>query len=339
MLIHKQNTSLKSYNTFGVDVNAKHLIRASSALEVVDYLNKNTELLKIPRMIVGEGSNLLFLADFDGLIIRLESACMNLRELDGSVEIILTASAGVVWDSLVNFACNNKLFGLENLSYIPGTVGASAVQNVGAYGVEAADLIVEVRGYDFHKQEWFSMSAEECKFAYRDSIFKHYERGRILISDVDFRLSSKPCFKLDYGDVRARVEALGEYSATDVRKVITEIRQSKLPDPKDLGSAGSFFKNPLICKEHFERIKSKYPDLKGYEMSDSVMKIHAAWLIDKAGLRGEKVGGAQVYDKQPLVIVNAGTATGGDVRNLAELIQNRVKEEFKIELHPEVMYI
>lgn len=339
MLIHKQNTSLKSYNTFGIDANAKHFIKASSALEVVDYINKTTELQHLPRMIIGEGSNLLFTSDFDGLIIKLESSKMSITEFDGSSEVLLTATAGVEWDSLVDFACRNSLYGLENLSFIPGTVGASAVQNVGAYGVEAADLISQVRGYDFAEQRWFAMSADRCEFAYRDSIFKHYDRGRILISELDFILSARPRFNLDYEDIKERAEAMGEYSATDIRNIIIEIRKSKLPDHKKLGSAGSFFKNPTISKEHFEKIKNQYPDLRGYELSNSTIKIHAAWLIDKVRLRGKQVGGAQVYDKQPLVIINKGNATSSDICNLAQLIQNKVKKEFCIELHPEVLYI
>jgi UDP-N-acetylmuramate dehydrogenase len=247
--------------------------------------------------------------------------------------------AAEIWDDLVAYCVNKDWGGIENLSLIPGEVGASAFQNIGAYGVEASDCVSEVYAYCLETGDKKIFSAEDCTFSYRHSFFKEKEnRGLYYITHIVYQLDKQPEFKLDYGNVRAALEGK-EINLKTVREAIIAIRKSKLPDPEIIGNAGSFFTNPYICMEHFEGLRKQYPDIPHYPVNDEVVKIPAAWLIEQCGWKGKTAGGAAVYEKQPLVIVNQANATGSDIALLAEEICRSVKETFFIELQPEVNYI
>jgi UDP-N-acetylmuramate dehydrogenase len=287
---------------------------------------------------IGQGSNLLFLGDFDGIIVH--SAIQGIEKLrEDEQSVWLKVGGGHDWDAFVDYCVKKGLGGLENLSSIPGEVGASAVQNIGAYGVEVSDLIEEVHAYSLETGEKRVFHHAECTYTYRYSFFKNPEnKGKYYITHVVFKVSKQPVFNLDYGNVK---EHLGEKAITleNVRQAITSIRNRKLPDPKKIGNAGSFFVNPYFCTEHYQALKKQYPDIPCYPVNDEVVKVPAAWLIDKCGLKGKTRGGAAVHEKQPLVIINQNHATGEEISALAEEIKDTVKKKFFIELQPEVNYI
>ena len=288
----------------------------------------------------------MFTKDFPGTV--LHSNIKYIKYVDmGLDEVLLTVGSGVVFDDFIANVAGNGLWGPENLSLIPGEVGAAAVQNIGAYGVEAKDIISGVVCLDTKDWTKTVFKVGECGYGYRDSRFKH-ERGRYIITSVLFRVTRKYSPKLDYGGVRNALEGydLNALKPTDIREAIIRIRNAKLPDPAKIGSAGSFFKNPVISREHFERIlnaecpQGTHADIPHYDLPDGTVKVPAAWLIDQCGFRGKKLGGAQVYEKQPLVIVNAsGSATPEDVLALENEIIAKVKEKYDIVLHPEVDHI
>lgn len=286
---------------------------------------------------IGGGSNLLFTEDYDGLVMH--SA---IREIaiarETASDVYLKVSAGVNWDSFVEYCIEHNLYGAENLSYIPGEAGASAVQNVGAYGVEAKDLISEVFTIDTATGDERIFQAGECDYGYRHSIFKTKDfAGRYIVTDVVYRLSREKHFTLDYGPLKelASVDGL---TLRDVRNRVIEIRRSKLPEPDRLGSAGSFFKNPVVTIEKYSELKAEYPEIPSYPTPDGV-KIPAAWLIENTGMKGKSTGGAQVYPRQCLVIVNNGDATAADVVALFGEIREKAAAKFGITLSPEVNII
>jgi UDP-N-acetylmuramate dehydrogenase len=284
---------------------------------------------------IGAGSNLLFRGDYDGVV--LHSAMRRARALDeNGDEVLIEAESGLVMDDLIAQLCDMGLWGLENLSHIPGEVGASAVQNVGAYGVEAKDAIVRVNTIAIADGQERVFQNEECHYGYRDSIFKNELKGRYIVTSVVYRLWKTPHPVLDYGHLRA---VTGDTpTPNQVREAVMQIRRQKLPEVSQLGSAGSFFKNPIVPHEVYERIAAKYDKVPHFEQ-DGGVKIPAAWLIEQCGWKGKRVGGAQVYEKQPLVIVNADNATPEDVMSLAEQICQSVREKFGIHISPEVNYI
>lgn len=289
---------------------------------------------------IGAGSNLLFTKDFDGVV--LHSRICFARALEEDAEgVNIEVGAGIVMDDLIAQVADMGLYGLENLSHIPGEVGASAVQNVGAYGVEAKDVIREVHAVAVESGEECVFSNADCRFGYRDSIFKNEWKGQYIITSVVFHLSKQPQPNLDYGNLRQAL-AGKEPTPMNIREAVIAIRKQKLPEPAELGSAGSFFKNPIISPEHFQTIlqqeHKKAAEIPHFETADGI-KIPAAWLIEQCGWKGKRQGGAQVYEKQPLVIVNTGNATAQDIITLAADITESIAQRFQITLHPEVNYI
>ncbi len=333
----EQNFSLLNYNTFGIDARAAWFIEYDSKEELKQALG--LELVKSNRWLhIGGGSNLLFLKDFDGVILHSNiQGIARVEEDEQSVTV--EVGAGVIWDDFVDVAVLNGWGGVENLSLIPGETGASAVQNIGAYGVEVKDVIVQVKTVETETGIENVFSNEECRYGYRDSIFKNELRNRIIVTSVVFRLDKQPVYKLDYQHLEDEVKRRGAISLNSIRSTIVAVRQSKLPDPKDYGNAGSFFMNPVVPKLHFEQLKATYPEMPHYYISEAEEKIPAAWLIDRCGWKGRQVGNAGVHDKQALVLVNKGGATGEEIVHLAGEIQKSVKEKFGVELKPEVNYI
>ena len=289
---------------------------------------------------IGAGSNLLFTKDFDGVV--LHSRICFARALEEDAEgVNIEVGAGIVMDDLIAQVADMGLYGLENLSHIPGEVGASAVQNVGAYGVEAKDVIREVHAVAVESGEECVFSNADCRFGYRDSIFKNEWKGQYIITSVVFHLSKQPQPHLDYGNLRQAL-AGKEPTPMNIREAVIAIRKQKLPEPAELGSAGSFFKNPIISSEHFQTILQQEhktaEEIPHFETADGI-KIPAAWLIEQCGWKGKRQGGAQVYEKQPLVIVNTGNATAQDIITLAAEITESIAQRFQNTLHPEVNYI
>ena len=332
-----QHTSLLPYNTFGIDVNADFFIEYDSAADLQDVLR--LDIVKKNKLLhIGSGSNLLFLKDFNGIILHSGIHSINVINEDAD-SVFLEVGSSMVWDDFVAYCVDNGWGGAENLSLIPGETGASAVQNIGAYGVEVQDLIVRVNAVEIETTDFKTFTKEECRYGYRDSIFKNELKGKYIITTILFRLMKKPVFKLNYQRLEEEVLKNGEVNLQNIRQTIIQIRQSKLPDTKITGNAGSFFMNPVISKEQFNSLQSNYPQIPHYFDSETKEKIPAAWLIDQCGWKGKHIGNAGVHEKQALVLVNLGGATGAEIVYLAQQIQKSVKEKFGIELTPEVNYI
>lgn len=332
-----QHISLLPYNTFGIDAKADYFVEYDSIADLQAVLQM--DIVKQNRILhIGSGSNLLFLKDFEGVV--LHSAIKNITGAREDVDsAYLEVGSGVVWDDLVAYCVLNGLGGIENLSLIPGEVGASAVQNIGAYGVEVQDIILEVNAVEIETATVRTFSNEECHYGYRNSIFKNELKGKYIITSVLFRLDKKPRFKLNYQHLEEEVLKCGEVNLQNIRQTIIAVRESKLPDPKVLGNAGSFFMNPIIAKTLFVSLQKKYPNIPHYVVSETEEKVPAGWLIDQCGWKGKQIGRAGVHNKQALVLVNLGGAAGAEIVHLAEQIQASVKETFGIELKPEVNYI
>lgn len=328
----QENISLQPHNTFGMDVRARYWAEYGSADELKELLSQYADVQKC---FIGQGSNLLFTKDYEGIVLHSSMArAKAVRET--SNEVYIEAQSGLVMDDLIAQLCDMNLYGMENLSHIPGEVGASAVQNVGAYGVEAKDVISQVEVFETATGEIHTLNNQDCKFGYRDSVFKGEQAGKYVVLNVTFRLSKKAVYKLDYGQLRDVLPAAP--SASAIRNAVIAIRQSKLPEVGQTGSAGSFFKNPIVDKATYEHLRTKYASMPSYTQADGY-KIPAAWLIEQAGGKSLSMGGAAVYEKQPLVIINRHNATPEDVMALAKMIQDRVEEQFGINLQREVIYI
>jgi len=333
----EKHTSLLPYNTFGIDVKADFFIEYESASDLQDVLK--SEIVRNNRTLhIGGGSNLLFMHDFKGVI--LHSAIHSIQKVNEDANsIYLEVGSSVNWDDFVGCCVENGWGGVENLSLIPGEVGASAVQNIGAYGVEVKEVIVEVNTVEIETACFKAFMNEDCRYGYRDSIFKNELKGKYIITSVLFRLNKNPEFRLKYQHLEDEVIKSGALNLSNIRKTIIHIRESKLPDPKITGNAGSFFMNPVIPKEQFLALQVLYPQIPHYFDSETSEKIPAAWLIDQCGWKGKHIGNAGVHEKQALVLVNLGGATGAEIVYLAEQIQQSVKVKFGIELKPEVNYI
>ncbi|MDD4972069.1 MAG: UDP-N-acetylmuramate dehydrogenase [Paludibacter sp.] len=336
-MILKEQISLLPYNTFGIDAKADYFIEYDSASDLQAVLQsaivKNNRTLHI-----GGGSNLLFMNDFKGVI--LHSAIHSVEKIgEEDDSVLLEVGSRVNWDDFVGYCVDNGWGGVENLSLIPGEVGAAAVQNIGAYGVEVQEVIVEVNAVDVETAELRTFKNEECRYGYRDSVFKNELKGQYIITSIVFRLDKKPVYRLNYQHLEEEVLKTGELNLQNIRKTIIHIRETKLPDPKILGNAGSFFMNPVIPKQQFETLHANYPHIPHYYVSETEEKVPAAWLIDQCGWKGKHIGNAGVHDKQALVLVNLGGATGAEIVHLAEQIQQSVKDKFGIVLKPEVNYI
>ena len=329
------NYSLLQHNTFGIDAKCSRYLEYSTVAEA-------QEVAKILRasdtsyIIIGGGSNLLLTKDYDGIVVRSTVNCQL-----STVNSQLACGSGEVWDDVVAYCVNHQLYGAENLSLIPGDVGASAVQNIGAYGVEVKDLITSVEAVEIATGDIRIFSKEECGYAYRDSRFKHEWKNRYLITHVTYKLQTVFEPRLDYGNIRAELERKGitKPTAQQLRQVIIDIRNAKLPDPKVMGNAGSFFMNPIVSKEKYEQLASQYEGMPHYTVDADHEKIPAGWMIEKCGWKGKSMGRAGVHDKQALVLVNRGGATGQEIVALCETIQRDVKEKFGIEIFPEVNII
>ena len=317
-----ENISLKEYNTFGIDVKARRLV----VLEPEDEVPP----IEGGVLVIGAGSNMVFTKDYDGTVIMLSHT----SHLSPLTSHLVTAWGGMVMDDLIQWTLDNELYGLENLSAIPGTVGASAVQNVGAYGAEAKDFIESVEVYDMVEKRYCTFSNADCRFAYRDSFFKHHP-NRYLVLRVAYRLSREFVPNLSY----RTLEGLPHDTAQQLREAITELRWQKLPHPEEHGSAGSFFKNPVVDEKVYRHIKSEHPDMPEAHLSVGGYKLSAGWLIDRAGWKGKTQGRAGVWPKNALVLYNADGCTGEEVAALAKEIQKDVKQKFGVDLEPEALII
>ena len=330
------NYDLGAQNTFRMKVSCACYVEYETVGELEGL---NFDRLPKPLLHIGEGSNLLFTGDFPGTVLHSNIEFIKYIDM-GLEEVPVMVGAGVVWDHFVEEACRHGLWGAENLSLIPGEVGAAAVQNIGAYGVEVKDILSGVVAFDLQERKKVKFSREECRYGYRDSLFKQPEfKGRYVVTSVLFRLTRRHSPRLDYKGVREALGGREPATPQEVREAVIRIRRQKLPDPEELGSAGSFFKNPVVSREDFARIS---PDGSAphYDLPDGTVKVPAAWMIDQCGLKGASEGGAAVYEKQPLVIVNAsGTASPQEVLALEQRIINGVRERFGVTLHPEVEHI
>lgn len=325
--------SLLNHNTFGMDVKAKRYVEYDSEEELKTLI----PTLEGEVLHMGGGSNLLFKGDFAGTVLHSAIRGIEIVEEKGD-EVLVRVGAGEVWDDFVAWAVAQGLGGVENLSLIPGEVGASAVQNIGAYGVEAKDVIALVEAVELQSGQKRVFGTLECDYAYRQSIFKKQLKGKYAITYVTCRLQKKPQLKLEYGNIKAVLGEKKDLTIADVRQAIIDIRNAKLPDPKVQGNAGSFFMNPVVSREKFLSIQKDYPNMPFYEVEGGV-KIPAGWMIDQCGWKGKSLGRAGVHDKQALVLVNLGGATSDEIITLCETVCKDVYEKFGIEIHPEVNLI
>lgn len=338
MIEMHSNYALQKLNTFGLSVIAKEYIKYDSVKELQNTLRQRTPFTE-PVLILGGGSNLLFKDDFQGVVLHSFIKGVEVVEQTAN-EVLIRVGAGVEWDDFVEWTVNHEFYGLENLSLIPGHVGAAPVQNIGAYGVEVKDVFERAEGVWLESGDVFEIEASQMEFDYRYSIFKGELKDKVVLTYLYFRLKKEGKLNLDYGSVQETVKNLGEVSLKNVRKAIIQIRSSKLPDPSVIGNAGSFFKNPIVSKVHFVKLKELFSELPYYILQNSdQVKIPAGWLIQKCGWKGKSLGEAAVHDKQALVLINKGGATGSDLIRLALQIENDVFERFSIQLEKEVTVI
>jgi UDP-N-acetylmuramate dehydrogenase len=336
----RQNVSLKNYNTFGINVIAKYFF-AFNELSQLQTILEDKKYRGEQKLILGGGSNILFTQNFDGLIIHNQLKGIELINEDTDYYYI-KAAAGEVWHNLVMHCVNNNYAGLENLSLIPGYVGASPIQNIGAYGVEMKDVFYCLDAWHIHQKEIHTLTKQDCKFAYRDSIFKNKCKGEYIILSVVFRLYKKPVLNYTYGAIKEELEKMNitEIGIKEISRAVINIRSSKLPDPSLIGNAGSFFKNPEVPAHKYLELKQKHPDIAAYSLGNGNHKIAAAWMIEKAGWKGKKFENCYgVHDKQALVLVNFGCASGLQIAQLSDNIRQDIKQKFGIELECEVNII
>lgn len=329
------NVSLKPYNTFGIDVNARNFVEVTN-VDDLRRLLKRTYASEL--FILGGGSNMLLTGDITKTVVHINLKGIEVLE-ETPTEVVVQAMAGENWHQFVLYCIDKDFGGIENLSLIPGNVGTTPIQNIGAYGVEIKDTFESCTALDLQTLEIRTFSKEDCDFGYRDSVFKNEAKGKYIILSVSFRLSKKE-HKLNtsYGSIDTFLEEKGiqEPGIKDVSEAVISIRQSKLPDPKELGNSGSFFKNPVVPKQVLENLQKEYPEIPFYVLDEERVKIPAGWLIDRAGLKGYRKGDAGVHKKQALVLVNYGNATGQEILELSQMIQNKIREMFNIEITPEV---
>lgn len=332
LMKHYRDYSLLEHNTFGIEAVAKEFVEFSTEAELAAFLSQG---FSGSSFVIGGGSNLLFVNDFPGTVFHSSIMDINVVEEDEN-DVLLRVGSGVNWDSLVSYTVDKGWGGLENLSAIPGEVGASAVQNVGAYGVEAGDLIEKVEALSLADGSKRVFSHAECAFAYRHSVFKAGEKGKNIITYVTYRLSKSPSFKLEYGNLKDKVEELGGATLQNVRRAVCEIREAKLPDPGKIGSAGSFFMNPVVNAALAAELKESYPAMPQYPLPCGDVKLSAGWLIEQCGWKQNPHEHVGVYEHQALVVINRGGATGNDVIRFATAVVASVKEKFGVELSMEV---
>jgi len=337
MLI-QENISLTSFNSFGCKATANYFCTIKRKNEIDEAISW-CEHQEKPFLVLGGGSNILFTKDFEGLVIKMEMKGIQLIK-ETPREVLISVGAGENWHLLVKYCVQKAWGGIENLSLIPGTVGAAPIQNIGAYGVEAKETIQQITAYDTHTKQWVILDNDACQFSYRNSLFKK-EKNRYIIAEVQFLLQKQPTLHTDYGVIREVLhqKQIKQASIEDISNAIIEIRTEKLPDPSILGNAGSFFKNPTVNHEIFNKIKENHPTLVAFPISNNEYKIAAGWLIEQAGWKGKKQGSVGCYEKQALVIVNYDQATGKEIYNFSEAIIQSVNNMFGIQLEREVNII
>ena len=332
-MVNEVNYSLLHHNTFGIDAKCRRFLEYVSVEEAQEIARQ----LQEPYLLIGAGSNLLLTGDFDGTVVH--SA---VKGIENQSDSRIRCGSGEIWDEVVAWCVGHGLYGAENLSLIPGEVGASAVQNIGAYGAEVKDLIASVEAVEIGTGRLCIFSREECQYGYRNSRFKHEWKNKYLITHVVYRLKTDDAQpSTEYGNIRAELDRRGIQTPTaaELREVVIAIRETKLPDPKVTGNAGSFFMNPVVSREKFEALLAQYPQIPHYYIDEQHEKIPAGWMIDQCGWKGKSLGRAGVHDKQALVLVNRGGATGQEIVDLCEAIRNDVRERFGIDIHPEVNII
>lgn len=337
----QQNFSLLKYNTFRIDVSCSHFVELDSEQSIVDFVK--TDLQKFPdRIILGGGSNMLFTSDYKGLILKISAKGIRVIQQENG-QILVGAMAGEIWDDFVQYTVNLGYGGLENLSLIPGTVGASPIQNIGAYGVEVCDVFHSLRAVSVSDGSIRTFNAEACRFGYRDSFFKQEGKGQYIILEVVFRLDNHPVLKLDYGAIKSEIQKSGipdeSIRVSDIRDAVCAIRRSKLPDPELIGNAGSFFKNPVIDGDVYRNLLARYPQIIAFPQQDDKFKLAAAWMIDQCGWKGYREKDAGVHVNQALVLVNYGQSSGIMIQQLSEKIIDSVFRKFQIRIETEVNII
>ena len=331
------NVDLLQYNTFGISVRTEKLVHLRTESNIEEYFNSTYNK---PSLILGGGSNLLLTKDIEGIVLRVEVAGIKvIKETDDHV--FVQVGAGENWHQFVIYCIQNGWAGIENLSLIPGNVGTAPMQNIGAYGVEIESVFDSLQAYIIDDKSWQSFSRDECNFGYRESIFKRALKDKALIASVTFRLSKKPNFNTSYGAIEAELERMNvqDLSIKAISDAVLTIRQSKLPDPAKIGNSGSFFKNPVIYQSAFDQLKTEYSDMVGYPSGDGKVKVAAGWLIEQAGFKGMRVGNYGVHEKQALVLVNYGGASGQQIFDLSEQIIESIDQQFGILLEREVNVI
>lgn len=336
----RQDACLKSFNTFGIDAKARYFTSVQS-IHDFNLLLSDPSFQSIPKLILGDGSNILFTQDYLGLVIKNEIKGIQILSEDDE-HVYIKVGAGENWHDFVMYCIERGYSGIENLSLIPGTVGAAPIQNIGAYGVELCDVFCELEAVHLSDGTLQTFSRTECQFGYRDSVFKNKFKNQYAILSVTIRLSKKPKFCVEYGNVRETLEIMQvkELSSRAVSDAVIHIRRSKLPDPKQLGNAGSFFKNPIISHAQFVALQNQFPTIPHFSTPNTdEIKIPAAWLIEQCGWKGKRLGEIGVYDKQALILVNYGAGTGASIQKLAQDIQQSVQEKFAIDLMPEVNFV
>ena len=338
MLI-EENFSLKPCNTFGLDV----IANMKASIEHPDDLGelyRSDRYKTIKKMVLGGGSNVLFTRNFLGMVLKMEIKGVDVLE-EGDESILVSFGAGESWHQCVMWAVENGYGGIENLSLIPGTIGAAPMQNIGAYGVELKEVFHSLEAYEIKTGKIVRFYNEDCKFGYRYSVFKGAQRDKYIITRVNLRLSKKPDFNISYGAIKETLESMGveELTLKAVSQAVINIRQSKLPDPAQIGNAGSFFKNPVVDNGYFDSLRAAFEDIPGYRLDEEFTKVPAAWLIDQCGWKGKRLGNVGVHDKQALVLVNHGGGKGREIVSLSKDIQKSVQGTFGIQLDTEVNII
>lgn len=337
----QQNISLKRYNTFGIDANAKWFAQFNNADELEDLLtNFQPKTSNLQPLILGGGSNILLTKDFNGMVLKND--VMGIEEVKEDEEhVYLKVGAGENWHRFVMYCIDNNLAGVENLSLIPGNVGASPMQNIGAYGVEMKEVFSDLEAMHLQEKRVHTFSVNDCEFGYRDSIFKKKYKGQFAILTVTFRLNKHPKFNTSYGAIDQELDRMGleALSIRAISQAVINIRSSKLPDPAVIGNAGSFFKNPTVTASFFEKLKKQFPSIVAYKVGDDAVKLAAGWLIEQCGWKGIRKGDAGCHEKQALVLVNYGNATGKEIFDLSEEILQSVQQKFGVTLEREVNII
>jgi UDP-N-acetylmuramate dehydrogenase len=333
------NQPLKSYNTFGIDAQAAWLAHCTEVSQMQQILS-DKNFNQVPLLVLGGGSNILFTRDWDGLVLRNELKGITITSEDDEY-VYVKAMAGEAWHPFVQWCIARGLAGLENLSLIPGNVGASPMQNIGAYGVEIKDLFHELEALHIVDRSITNFTAADCKFGYRESVFKRELKNQFIITSVTYRLSKQPTFNTSYGAIEQELERMGvqELTTNTISQAVINIRSSKLPDPKQIGNAGSFFKNPEVPVTQFQILQSAYPKVSAYPLANGNYKLAAGWLIEQCGWKGFRSGDAGVHDKQALVLVNHGLATGNEIYELSSEIISSVQQKFGVVLEREVNII